>query len=150
MKRWIVCLVCLFVPTAVYAQAEVPIMADVGIFAAGVDPATGGQPVQSPTNYAASTWMCNQMKVSVPPTPVQQNPNEVRIDDPANPTLNDCIIPVPPTVFTSLPFATGYRVAVRLRGATTIAAWSVLSNPFDRVASTAVLPATGVRVRKIP
>lgn len=127
-----------------YAQAESIVSRDVGFFAAGVDPAAGGQPIQAPTNFPLSQTTCGQAKQTVSGTVV--NPSEVRFDDPADVT-KDCVITAAAAgVIASIPFGVGYKAAARSRGATTVAAWSALSNPFDRAALPPPTP-TNVRVR---
>lgn len=135
----ILCLVAL----PVSAQVEAVVSRDVAVFAAGVDPATGGSPISAPVNYLIAAAVCSQVKVT--PAGVQ-NPTQVRFDDPANVAL-DCVIGAASTQLAAVPLGNGYRVAVRNKGATTTSAWGALSNPFDRVAGTVPVP-TGVRVYK--
>ena len=124
--------------------AQEPVVSwDVATFAAGTDPANGGQPMAGTLrNYPVTAVTCGLAKVGA----TTENPTEVRLDDPAD-TTKQCAIFAYVQVFDALPLGNGYRAAVKARGATSEAAW-VLSGPFARVGSGPVLPATGVLVRK--
>lgn len=149
MRKCYLCLIFVLCCVAsAPAQSEPIVSWDLGIFAAGVSPSTG-QPVVPITNYTLTQVVCGIARVPVPTT-TEQNPDEVRFDDPANPTNFQCVIQNLGPLFNTVPLGTGYRTAIRTRGATSVAAWSVLSNPFDRVGSGPVQPATGVLVRKHP
>lgn len=134
---------------AAAAQAQVapePLVSrDVGYFAAGVDPASGGSPIQAPNNYPASAATCGQAKVAVSGTVT--NPTTLRFDDPSD-VSRDCVVPASTVggALASVPFGTGYRAAARSRGANTVSAWSALSNPFDVARVPPAVP-TGVRVQ---
>lgn len=140
-----VCVVLLAAP--LWAQAPEPIVArDVAVFAAGVNPTTGTPVTGTLATVPNSGWTCGLSKTAA--TGTQTNPTELWIDDPVNPATLDCKLSAAAsaTLFNSVPLGTGFRAAVKARGATTASAWSVVSNPFDHVA-VAPAPATGVRVQ---
>ena len=141
IRSAVFCTVVLLVGVPASAQVETVLSRDVGIFLAGVDPANGGQPISAPVNYPTGATVCGQAKVTV--TSSVTNPNEVRINDPADST-KDCVLASASTQLAATPFGTGFRVASRTRGATTVSAWSALSNPFDRAG---LPPATDTNVR---
>jgi hypothetical protein len=123
-----------------FAQAQSPeptVSLDLGIFLAGVDPATGGQPLSAPTNFVVSQALCGQLPKSVAKI---VNPTKVNYDDPADAT-KDCSIAAASTVLSALPFGTGYRLAMRAHGANSVSGWSPLSVPFDHAAVAPAIPA---------
>ena len=125
---------------------ETLVSRDVGFFASGVNPATGGLPMQT-NNYTVAQTTCGITPKGTVPGGTVVNPQRIRFDDPSNPTSADCEIgaTVLGGALQSVPVGTGYRIAMRSKGATQTSVWSALSNPF---AIQPVAPATptGVRV----
>lgn len=141
IRRCFLLVLTLLIPAMASAQAEAIVSRDMGIFLVGVDPATGGQPI-SVTNFTAVN--CGLSKYVVGAAVI--NPNDVRFDDPADATKDCSNVATVSGPLAAVPFGTGYRVALRSRGATTVSGWSPLSNPFDRVANPPA-PPTNVRVK---
>lgn len=132
-------------PAAASAQTPQAVVSrDIAPFAAGANPATA-TPVAPLTNVPNSQVTCGLPKLVITGTVV--NPTEIWFDDPADSTKDCQVQPsVAAAIYAAVNEGTGYRLAIRARGATTVTLWSLSTNPFDRVA---VPPAvvTGVRVR---
>jgi len=94
--------------------------------ATATSPATG-TPLAAPVTYPLASLACNQPKESE--TLPIVNPDEGRVDDPANPTTRDCAIPIA-AQFVALPAGTGFRAAYRVVAGTAVSAWSAFSTPF--------------------
>lgn len=147
--RIITAVLAMLLTVASVAMAQTPealVSRDIAVFASGVNPATGTPVAGTFANTLKAQWTCGLTPKAVPPAAVD-NPQEVYIDDPTNPAL-DCKLSAAATtaLFGPVPIGTGFRVAARSHGATTVALWSVSSNPFNRVA-VAPAVATGVRVQ---
>jgi hypothetical protein len=144
MRRGVLALVWMLLATPALGQTLYSV--DVAVFAANVNPATTPPVAGTLQNLLWGQVLCGQNKATV--TNNVTNPTEIWFDDPSNPTILDCQIPpvIAGLVYAPVTIGNGYRVGVRTRGLTTVSAWSVLSNPFDRVA-TAPAVATNVRVR---
>jgi hypothetical protein len=127
---------------------ETIVSRDAGFFSSGQDPATGGIPFQT-NNYTVAQTVCGLTPKVSTPGGVVVNPRRLRFDDPANPTTADCELnyTVIGTAIQAIPIGTGYKVALRSKGATLTSAWSALSNPF---AIQAVSPDVPTGVRALP
>ena len=140
---------CVLLMCALAASAQTPeaiVSYDVGYFSAGIDPALGGAPIQAPNIYPASTAVCGLVPKTPAPVTSVTNPTRLLWDDPAN-TAADCRLTISsPALLISIPTGTGYRAALRARGATSVGDWSLLSNPFD-VAPVPPLIPRNVRVQ---
>lgn len=111
---------------------------EAGYFAPGVNPATGGQPIQ----VVQLTTTCNQPFTIVVTTRVA-NPIRVEWDDPLNPTKACKAALDPTTVLASFPVGLDYQFGLRaVDSIQTKSAWVVLPFDWRRV----VPPPTGVRI----
>lgn len=151
MKKSVLGAIMLVILGTSVAQAQIkePLVSrDVGFFLSGVDPATGGVPFQV-NNYTVAQTTCGLTPKMTPGTTLVVNPTFIRFDDPANPTGADCQVSLT-SALQSIPLGTGYRAALRSRGATQVSAWSALSvNPFAVQAVAPDVP-TGVRIVPVP
>jgi hypothetical protein len=143
MKYVVVIGVLLCASSALAQTPEAIVSRDVAVFAAGIAPNTG-TPVAPLTNVLASATTCGLARLA--PLSPAVNPLDIRLDDPADGT-KQCQIPRASStaIFAAVPLGTGFTVAIRNHGATTVTAWSATSGPFDHVALSPAVP-TGVQV----
>lgn len=150
MKHWYLVCAALTLAVSAYGQTPTPVppqTADLIVIAAVGDPATLPSLGTRTTTVAAGAPNCNQLPVTVIPSPLI-NPLLAQVEDPFNGNTKRCNLQMP----VGLPNVTGLRAVATYsgmcNGVPCTGPRSAVSNPFD-IAGTQVPPVapTGLGVR---